>query len=224
MLEDLEKTFTGTGINMQTPHREQEETRIRSGKLLAWATVELAGSVRSPDAGIESSECCHMLDLGGASSKCAEQRDSDHELRALAEENNMAGIRQLQSPRQAGLQSARKGHAHTPESWPVSQLSLTPAQLPSPAYPHAWVMSLLKSLACYPRMHSNASRQHPLACAAPTSPHARITGRASSPPPPPHQYSKVNNTSRVEQYQAPAAPAKILLVPAHPFLTPFIST
>lgn len=30
-------------------------------------------------------------------------------------ENNMAGIRQLQSPRQAGLQSAVKGHARTPE-------------------------------------------------------------------------------------------------------------
>lgn len=46
--------------------------------------MELAGSVRSPSAGLESSECCHMLDLAGASSKCAEQRDSNHELRALA--------------------------------------------------------------------------------------------------------------------------------------------
>ena len=47
--------------------------------------MELAGSVRSPNAGLEGSECCHMLDLTGASSKCAEQRDSNHELRALAE-------------------------------------------------------------------------------------------------------------------------------------------
>lgn len=63
-------------------------------------------------------------------------------------ENNMAGIRQLQSPRQAGLQSALKGHARTPENCPVSRLSLT---LPPTPYPHNWVMSLLKSLACYPR-------------------------------------------------------------------------
>lgn len=47
--------------------------------------MELAGSVQSPKAGLEGSECCHMSDLIGASSKCAEQRDSDHELRALAE-------------------------------------------------------------------------------------------------------------------------------------------
>lgn len=47
--------------------------------------MELAGSVQSPRAGLEGSECCHMLDLTGASSKCAEQRDLNHELRALAE-------------------------------------------------------------------------------------------------------------------------------------------
>ena len=66
-------------------------------------------------------------------------------------ENNMVGIRQLQSPRQAGLQSTLKGRARTPESWPVSQLSLTPPAPTPILYPHAWVMSLLKSLACYPR-------------------------------------------------------------------------
>lgn len=42
-------------------------------------------------------------------------------------ENNMVGIRLLQSPL-AGLQSTVKGRARTPESWPVSQLSLTPSQ------------------------------------------------------------------------------------------------
>ncbi len=57
-------------------------------------------------------------------------------------ENNMAGIRQLQSPRQAGLQSTLKGRARTSESWPVSQLSLTPPQLlsptPMPGWCHYW--------------------------------------------------------------------------------------
>lgn len=57
-------------------------------------------------------------------------------------ENNMVGIRQLQSPCQAGLQSTLKGHACTPESWPVSQLSLTPPQLlsltPMPGWCHYW--------------------------------------------------------------------------------------
>lgn len=58
-------------------------------------------------------------------------------------ENNMVGIRQLQSPRQAGLQSTLKGRARTPESWPVSQLSLTPppqllSSTPMPGWCHYW--------------------------------------------------------------------------------------
>lgn len=57
-------------------------------------------------------------------------------------ENNIASIRQLQSPRQAGLQSALKGLACTPESWPVFQLSLTPSKLiypsPMPGWCHYW--------------------------------------------------------------------------------------
>lgn len=47
--------------------------------------MELAGSVRSPNTLLEDSECCHMLDLSGASSKCAEQCDSIHELFASVE-------------------------------------------------------------------------------------------------------------------------------------------
>lgn len=56
----------------------------------------------------------------------------------IREENNTAGIRQLQSPRQAGLQSALKGRASTPESWSVSQLSVTPLRLLSSAPMHGW--------------------------------------------------------------------------------------
>ncbi|KAK5899072.1 hypothetical protein CesoFtcFv8_008588 [Champsocephalus esox] len=51
-----------------------------SGPLWSWQVL-----FRSPDAGLGGAECCHMLDLSGASSKCAEQRDFNHELRALAE-------------------------------------------------------------------------------------------------------------------------------------------
>lgn len=64
--------------------------------------------------------------------------------------NNIVGIRQLQSPRQAGLQSTLKGYTRTLESRPFSLLPLTPTQTPI-LYLRAWVMSLLKSLACYPR-------------------------------------------------------------------------
>lgn len=53
-------------------------------------------------------------------------------------ENNMAGIRQLQSPRQAGLQSALKGHARTPENCPVSRLSLTLPPTPMTGWCHYW--------------------------------------------------------------------------------------
>lgn len=42
-------------------------------------------SGRSPNAWLEGSECCHMSRLAAASSKYAEQGDSNHELRALAE-------------------------------------------------------------------------------------------------------------------------------------------
>lgn len=40
---------------------------------------------RSPNAWLEGSECCHMSKLAAASSKYAEQGDSNRELRALAE-------------------------------------------------------------------------------------------------------------------------------------------
>lgn len=57
-------------------------------------------------------------------------------------ESNMVGIRQLQSPRQAGLQSTLKGRASAPESWPGSQLFLTPPRLrsstPMPGWCHYW--------------------------------------------------------------------------------------
>lgn len=58
-------------------------------------------------------------------------------------QNNMAGIRQLQSPRQAGLRSTLKGRARTPESWPVSlSPPFTPPRLlsatPMPGWCHYW--------------------------------------------------------------------------------------
>ena len=65
-------------------------------------------------------------------------------LHPIGEENNMAGIRQLQSPRQAGLQSALKDRSCTPENWPVSQLSLPLPPTPMPGWCHYW--SLWRSI------------------------------------------------------------------------------
>ncbi|TKS68321.1 Zinc finger protein basonuclin-2 [Collichthys lucidus] len=66
---------TVAGCNAAFPSR-----RSRDRPLWSWQVL-----FGAPTLGLEDSECCHMLDLAGASSKCAEQRDSNHELRALAE-------------------------------------------------------------------------------------------------------------------------------------------
>lgn len=56
----------------------------------------------------------------------------------IGTQNNMASIRQLQSPCQSGLQRTLKGLARTPENCPVSQLSLILPPTPVPGWCHYW--------------------------------------------------------------------------------------